>query len=555
MTSTSTWPRTVIRRLNALGKSQTRYSSIMKWGTNKAVPTHWSLMFGEVAIYSFVVLLLTGAFLTFFYTPSMETVRYQGSYAPLIGVEMSRALHSTLDLSFDVRGGLLMRQAHHWAGLLFMVALVMHILRVFFTGAFRKPRQAAWVVLIGIFLASLATGLTGYILPDDMLSGLSLLIMDGTFKAIPVIGSSLSYFVFGGPYPGQVILSRLTTLHVLILPLGIISLAAVRAALALLHKPMQFPGPGCSDRSIVGEPLLPTRAAKSAGFMFVLSGFILLIGGTATINPIWLYGPSDPGNAGAGSQPDWYFGFIDGALRLVPPGWEITVMGGTVSLALLAPMTVVGLFLLAVTAYPFLERWISADTTEHHLLERPRNNPTRTAIGAAGLGFVGVLWAAGSADVAARALSLALEDLLHAYQVLLVLGPVMAFAVTRRVCLALQRKDREIVIHGRETGRIVRLPHGEFVEVHQPVTAYERWKLVSYDPSAPLHPAASGDSVQRRSIVQRLRMRASGWFFEYRMDPATPAQLGKGPAELYRQELSDRLDAEALAPTPGSDSR
>ncbi|MHA7264452.1 cytochrome bc1 complex cytochrome b subunit [Arthrobacter sp. TMN-37] len=519
----TSFPNALTSRLGAFAQSQTHYRTLVKRASTAVVPRHWSFMFAEVAAYSFVVLAVTGAFLTFFYNPSAESVRYSGPYAPLAGVEISKALESTLRLSFEVRGGLLIRQMHHWSALLFMAALTLHILRIFFTGAFRTPRETAWVVLIGIFLAGLGTGLTGYILPDDLLSGSSLLILDGTLKAVPVIGSSLSYLVFGGPYPGDVILARLNTLHVVILPLLVIGLAVLRAVLGLIHKPMQFPAPGRSNDNIVGEPL-PTRAVKSAGLLFAIAGFTALIGATVTINPIWNYGPADPGNAGAGSQPDWYLGFVDGALRLVPPGWDLEIFGGTLVLPVLIPMAGIGGFFAAVVTYPFLERWIRSDTSERHLLERPRNNPTRTGIGVAGMTFGGVLWAAGSADVTALYLSLSFEDIIYAYRVLVLAGPFIAFSLTRRICLALQRKDRELLLHGRETGRIVRLPHGEYIEVHQPLNRYEQWALADFEPSSPVtDDAAAGKGA--RLVLSKVRHRISDWFFENRLEPSPPQGL------------------------------
>ena len=160
-------------------------SGILREFGRKVFPDHWSFMFGEVALYSFVILLLSGTFLTFFFDPSMAETHYQGSYTPLKNVEMSVAYSSSLDISFDVRGGLFMRQVHHWSALLFVASVSVHMLRVFFTGAFRKPREMNWVVGGVLLILSMAAGFTGYSLPDDLLSGNGLRIIDGVIKSIP----------------------------------------------------------------------------------------------------------------------------------------------------------------------------------------------------------------------------------------------------------------------------------------------------------------------------------------------------------------------------------
>ena len=272
----------------------------------------------------------------------------------------------------------------------------------------------------------------------------------------------------------------------------------------------------------MGIPLLPDAAARAGGLFLIVTGILLLVSVTVTINPVWLYGPASPGNAGAGSQPDWYTGFLDGALRLVPPGWEIVAFDRTWTLALLAPLAVVSLFLLLVATYPFIEEWITGDHRDHHLLDRPRNTPTRTGIGFAGIVFYGTLWAAGSADLMAVAFSLTIEGVVLAMQILLVAGPIIAFSVARRVCIALQRKDRELLLHGFETGRIVRLPGGEYIEVHQRLNEYERWRLLDVETHTPLPLRASGGRVR---WTQRLRARLSRFFFEDRLDAAAPAAL------------------------------
>ena len=505
---------------------RTSISGLTKELGRKIFPDHWSFMLGEVAIYSFIVILLSGTFLTFFFEPSMTPVHYQGSYVPLKGLEMSAAYSSTLNISFDIRGGLLMRQVHHWAALLFVAAIGLHMLRVFFNGSFRKPRELNWVIGFTLFILAMGEGFTGYSLPDDLLSGNGLRIIDGMVKGIPLIGTWISYLLFGGEFPGSVIVPRLYSLHILLLPAILVAALGLHLLLMVINKHTQYAAPGRTNDNVVGVPIMPHFAAKAGGFLFVVFGVIVLISSFFTINPIWNYGPYDPSPVSAGTQPDWYIGFADGALRLVPTGWEFVLWDHTYSFNLLAPMIVLGLFIVAVMFYPFIEAWITGDKREHHITERPRNAPTRTAIGAAGVTFYAVLWAAAGSDILATHFQLTIEGVTHSLQALLILGPIIAYLITKRWCLALQKKDREIALHGYESGRIVRLPGGQFIEVHKQLDAYERWRLVDYLEYKPLmiRPDAHG----RIAPMQRVRARISRWFFEDRITPASPNELEEG---------------------------
>jgi len=502
---------------------RTSISTAVKELGRKIFPDHWSFLLGEVALYSFVIILLSGSFLTFFFQASMAEVHYDGSYVPLKGVEMSVAMASSLDISFDVRGGLLMRQVHHWAALLFVASIGLHMLRIYFTGAFRKPRELNWVIGFVLFILAMAEGFTGYSLPDDLLSGNGLRIIDGMVKGIPVVGTWISFLLFGGEFPGTDIVGRLYSLHILLLPAIIVALIAMHLLFVVVHKHTQYPGAGRTNNNVVGYPVLPVYAAKAGGFFFIVFGVVMLMASFFTINPIWNYGPYDPSPVSAGTQPDWYIGFADGALRLIPPGLEWVWLGHTWSFNILIPLVGLGLFIAVVLFYPFLEAWVTGDKREHHILDRPRNAPTRTAIGAAGVTFYAGLWAAASSDIIATHFKLTMEGVIHTLQAVVILGPFIAYFITKRVCLALQKKDREIVLHGYESGRIVRLPGGEYIEVHQPVDEYERWKLVSYNDYKPLtvKPNAQG----KISGVQKVRAGLSRWFFEDRIAPVGTKEI------------------------------
>lgn len=510
---------------------RTGISYVVKEFGRKIFPDHWSFMLGEVALYSFVIILLTGTFLTFFYQASMAEVIYNGSYGPLKGLDMSAAMQSSLHISFEIRGGLLIRQVHHWAALLFVAAIGLHMLRIFFTGAFRKPRELNWSIGFVLFILAMAEGFTGYSLPDDLLSGNGLAIINGLLRGIPFVGSWTSWFLFGGEFPGTAIVGRLYALHILLLPAAVLAFIALHLVFVVTHKHTQYAGPGRTNENVIGYPVLPVYAAKAGGFFFIVFGVVMLMGAFFTINPIWTYGPYDPSPVSAGTQPDWYIGFADGALRLMP-GWlggpggvptEFVLFNTTYSLNILFPLIVVGVFIVLVLAYPFIEAWVTGDKREHHIADRPRNMPSRTAIGAAGVTFYAVLWAAASSDIVATHFMLSIESVITILQFLLILGPVLAFFVTKRVCLALQKKDRQIVLHGYESGRIVRLPGGEYIEVHEQVDDYERWKLVSFDDFEPLmiRPNAAG----RIPVTERVRAVASRLFFEDRIEPVTSTEL------------------------------
>jgi ubiquinol-cytochrome c reductase cytochrome b subunit len=447
-------------------------ANALKRNLRKIFPDHWSFLLGEIALYSFIILLLTGTFLTLWFRPSMGEIAYDGSYAPLKGVMMSEAYASSLEISFDVRGGLLMRQMHHWAALLFIGGMMIHSLRVFFTGAYRKPRELNW--LIGVLLLTLALleGLTGYSLPDDLLSGAGLRITEGVAISLPVVGTYVTFFLFGGEYPGEAVISRFYSLHILLIPGIILALVTAHLVLMWVQKHTQMPGKGRTNKNVVGAPFYPAFMLKAgAYFLFTLA----ICSGLATfaqINPIWLFGPYTPADVSAGSQPDFYMGFLEGSLRIMPP-WEINLFGtaqaGTLPFNVIIPALVpLGLVMTGLALYPFLERWITGDHREHHIADRPRNNPHRTAIGMSAITFYGLLWLLGANDEIAANFHVSLNWTTYAGRVLIFVGPALAYLITYRMCIGLQRYDAGVVGHGVESGVIKRLPHGEFIEVHTP---------------------------------------------------------------------------------------
>ncbi|MFB6774102.1 cytochrome bc complex cytochrome b subunit [Streptomyces sp. NPDC056337] len=495
-------------------------------------PDHWSFMLGEIALYSFVILLITGVYLSFYFHPSSDLVVYQGDYAPLRGQLVSEAFDSTLHISFDVRGGLLVRQAHHWAALVFVAAVLAHMLRVFFTGAFRKPRELNWVLAFGVLVLAMFAGLTGYDLPDDLLSGTGLQVVNGTILSIPVVGTYLSFLLFGGEFPGDDLIARFNTLHVLVIPALMVVLIVGYVVLALRHRPAQYPGPGRTRDNVVGLPA-KVYAVKAAGYFFLVAGVIFFMAAVAEINPVWDYGPFRPDQVSAGSQPDWYMGVADGLLRVMP-GWEIDFWGHTLALDNLLPLLAGTLLFLAMGAYPFLEAWVTDDDSEHHLLDRPRNRPVRTALGVAWLSVYSVALIGAANDIIATRLHVSVNDVTWAVRIGLLVVPVVAFVVTKRAALALQRRDRDLVLHGRETGVIKRLPHGEYVEVHEPLDRARLHTLTSHEQHRPLDsvPARDGDGAVARG-TRRLRTGLSGFLY----GPGT--QIPK-PTATEHEEITGR---------------
>ncbi|MHA6512290.1 cytochrome bc1 complex cytochrome b subunit [Tessaracoccus sp. Z1128] len=503
-------------------------AKIGRAGLRKVFPDHWSFLLGEIALYSFIVLLITGVFLTIWFKPSMAEIEYDGSYQLLKGMPVSEAFASTLDISFDVRGGLLVRQIHHWAALLFVAAATVHMLRVFFTGAFRKPREVNWLIGVGLLSLSLIAGFAGYSLPDDLLSGTGLRFVDGLIRSIPIIGTWAEFFVFGGEFPGDILIPRLYMVHILLVPGILLGLISAHLALVVYHKHTQYPGPGRSENNVVGYPLFPVYAAKAGGFFFIVFGFLVLMGGLFQINPVWLYGPYDPAKVTAGSQPDWYMGWVEGAIRIMP-ALESSFWGTTWTWSVFLPgVGLMGVLFTGLGLWPFIEAWITGDKREHHLLDRPRNAPTRTALGVAGMTWYGMFWIAGGNDIIATRFALDLNVITQFTRVAVFVAPVVAFIITKRIALSLQRADRERALHGSEDGVIVRSPGGGYSEAHVPLSVDEQFTLTQHLQHRVLETGSENDAagVRRKTGgVSKLRARLSRWYLGHDIAKPSVAEL------------------------------
>jgi len=449
----------VIRGLVRFVDQRTGTAPFLRKTLRYLFPDHWSFLLGEVALYAFVVLVGTGIYLTLFYEDSTATVVYHGGYAPLQGQEMTHAYRSVLDLSTNVKAGLLIRQTHHWAANVFIAAIVLHLLRIFFTGAYRKPRELTYWIGLTMLLTSLLEGYLGYSLADDLLSGMGLAIGYAVAMSIPFVGANLAALIWDGPFPGShAFFPRMYIVHVLVIPLLLATLLAVHLALVALKHHTQFRNdPRATERKLVGVPTFPGQAPRSLGLFMATAAVLFLLGGLVQINPIWLWGPYHTYSATNGAQPDWYLGWLIGALRIVP-GFDLTIGGYT-----LVPNPFWGgaalplVFFAFLYLWPFLERrFVTRDYGYHNLLDRPRDAPLRTAIGMAVLTEVFLVFLAGSADRVDVFFGLPYVPQVWAYRVLVLVGPVLAALLAHRVCVELQRGER--VEHERK--RAERLARG-----------------------------------------------------------------------------------------------
>lgn len=408
-------------------------SHFARTALNKIFPDHWSFMLGEIAMYSFVILVLTGIYLTFFFTPSGREVIYKGSYGPLNGVSMSEAYASTIHISFDIRAGLVIRQMHHWAALVFVGAIGVHLLRIFFTGAFRRPRELNWLIGLTMLILVMVNGFSGYSMPDDLLSGTGLRIAYSIALAIPVVGTWIASLAFGGDFPSQAIISRLFITHVLLVPVAIAVLLSAHLAILWRQKHTQFAGTGRTEHNIVGSKLWPTYTARSVGLLAAVGALLAFFAGLFQINPIWLYGPYDPSAVSTAAQPDWYMGWLEGSLRIFPPT-RFGIFGYTVSELFIPAVVIPGAAFTLLYLWPFIEARVTGDHRDHELLDNPRDRPVRTAVGVGGLAFFVVLFLAGSQDIIAQKFSVSVPAVTNTFRVLVIVAPIVSGLITSRVC-------------------------------------------------------------------------------------------------------------------------
>jgi ubiquinol-cytochrome c reductase cytochrome b subunit len=459
---------TELDRLVTWLDERTGFAGVARHALRKVFPDHWSFLLGEVALFCYVVLIATGVFLTFFFAADSRPVTYEGPYPPLRGAEVSAAFDSVMRLSFEVRAGLLMRQIHHWAAVVFVAAIVIHVCRIFFTGAFRRPREINWLVGVGILLLALLAGFTGYSLPDDLLSGTGLRIAYSVAEGIPFIGPWLAYLIFGGEFPTVELIGRLYVFHIMLIPALMIGGITVHLGILALQKHTQFPGGRARETNVVGRHFWPGQVFRSTGLFFLIAAVLAAVGGLIQINAIWTYGPFVPYAVSSPAQPDWYIGWLEGSLRL-GPNWEPTILGVTIPSLFLPAIVVPTILFGGFTLWPFIEARLSGDHREHHLLQWPWQAPARLAIGSAVLTLFVVLTVAGGNDVLAAFLHVGLEDLTSVLRVLAFVAPVVVAVVAYRLAIERVRRDDLAIrpidrLDTGATGAAASVPVGPFGE-------------------------------------------------------------------------------------------
>jgi ubiquinol-cytochrome c reductase cytochrome b subunit len=430
----------MIRRLVMWLDDRLGAASFAKKALRKAFPDHWAFMLGEVAMYSYVLLVLTGIFLTFFFTASGEDVVYRGPYGPLRGVRMSAAFASVLRLSFEVRAGLVMRQIHHWAADVFVAAIVAHAFRVFFTGAFRRPREINWLLGTTLLVLAMAAGFTGYSMPDDLLSGTGVRIAYSVLLSVPVVGTWAAWLFFGGEFPAPVTIGRFLALHIMLIQGLLIAVLGLHLAIVWHQKHTWFRMPGRTENTVSGSPLWPNYTMKSVGLAFAVFAVLSLLGGLVQINPVWLYGPYDPTTVSSPAQPDWYVGWLEGLLRLFP-NWELHLFGRTIPEPFFPGVLIPVILLAGYALWPFLEQAVTGDRTVHHFLDRARDAPGRSGWGAGGLSFMVLLTLAGSNDVLARFFGVPVETVTNLLRAVVLIVPVLVGWAIYEACRELKARD------------------------------------------------------------------------------------------------------------------
>ena len=444
---------------------RTGVAPVVRAGMRKVFPDHWSFLLGEIALFCFVILVLTGTFLTLFYVPSAAEVTYEGPYEPMQGAEVSAAYASVLLISFETKAGLLMRQIHHWTALMFVGVVILHLCRIFFTGAFRRPRELNWVLGFTLMVLALALGFTGYSLPDDLLSGTGARIAYSAALSIPLIGPWLASLVFGGEFPTDAFIGRFYVLHILLLPVLVGGLIFAHIALLVIQKHTQYRGGPAREDNVVGRAFWPGQAFLSTGLFFLTAAICALLGGFFQINPVWLFGPFDASIVSSPAQPDWYVGWLDGALRIFPP-FEPTIFGITIPSPFIPGIVIPGILFTIVALWPFIEARAVRDHEPHHLLDRVWDHPGRTATGVAILTFFAILTLAGGNDVLAFSFGFDIDFLTRVFRWVGFLMPFAAWIVTYRLCRARLREGEHPAppVSGHA---LVRRPDGGFEEIHE----------------------------------------------------------------------------------------
>lgn len=423
-----------------------RLAKFTRRAMNHVFPDHWSFMLGEIALYAFVVLVITGTFLAIFFNGSAAKVVYHGSYRALDGISMSAAYQSVLHLSFDVRAGLLVRQMHHWAADIFVGAILAHLARIYFTAAYRRPREINWIVGVTLLVLALANGFFGYSICGDLLSGAGLRVAYAILLSVPLIGPWLAFLLLGGTVPVDATIPRLYAFHIFLVPALISVLIAVHLAIIWRQYHTNYPGPKRTDRTIVGSRLWPSYTFKSLGLFFLVFALVAALGALVQIDPVWIYGPDNPAAIVPGAQPDWYLGWVEGAMRLAP-AINLHLGRWLVPEVFFPAVLLPGAVFVVLYAWPFIEKLFSRDDQPHHVLRLPWQQPFNTALGCAALAFITVLLVAGGDDIIAVATGSSVVAVRDWLRILVFLVPLFTGAFVYALCRFVRSRRQKTGTH------------------------------------------------------------------------------------------------------------
>ncbi|MDO5684248.1 MAG: cytochrome b N-terminal domain-containing protein, partial [Propionibacteriaceae bacterium] len=341
------------------------------------------------------------------------------------------------------------------------------------------------------------------------------------------------------------IIARLYMAHILLIPGLLLGLIGAHMALVVYHKHTQFPGPGRKETNVVGYPLFPVYMAKAGGFFFIVAGVITLMGAFFQINPVWTIGPYNPAQVTAGSQPDWYMGPAEGAVRIMP-GWEWHLFGTTWSWNIFLPgVGLLGLLFTSAALYPFFERWITRDEREHHILQYPWQNPNRTAFGVAAITCYLLFLIAGGNDILAVKFHVSLNQVTYFLRVAVFLGPIIAFMITKRICIGIQRSQQERLLHGSESGAMERSATGEYHEAHVPISEDEAYTLTYDNDIVPIEagPAEDSAGVAVKGGVSKGRARLHRWFFGDNVRKPSRAEVEEARSHGHHDDAPELTDS------------
>lgn len=413
---------------------------------NKVFPSNWSFLLGEVALFSLVILVLTGVFLTFFYRPNVEMVTYTGSNPVFAGRELPAAFESIVRLSSDVNGGLLFRRLHRGASHLFIATVVLHMLRILLTGAFRKPREINYFVGIGLLTLSFFAGFTGYSLPYDSLAGTGIRIAYTELLSLPLIGDRVAFWIFGGAFPTGDVIPRFFVLHVMLLPAALIGAVGLHLFIVYRQKHTQFPRLGVDGHNLVlGKPLWPLQFAESATLFLWVGGLLAAAAVLIPWSDVTLLGPYIPGEVGNNAQPDWFLFWLEGALRIFP-GIEFTIPPGIViSGPFVAGIVLPGLIFTFLAAYPFIEKRVYKLDGEWHVLQNPLEIPLRAGVMLGVFSGLLILSAAATNDILSRMFGIPIEAITWIARIAVVVVPiVLGLGIARYSRRRLARRGRQV---------------------------------------------------------------------------------------------------------------